>query len=350
MRSHFAARLLTRPMSHCVLAALVVAAGCDTSAIMGTEVPPGETPGSPTTANPTGSGSMSQLAGVNLFVNPSTPAQRQADEWRATRPADAALMDHISRNPIAIWMNGWSTDIRRDVASFASRAASVGSLPVFVAYNIPNRDCGSYSAGGVANAAAYKQWIRDFAAGLSGKSVVVLEPDAVAGAGCLSETARAERNDLLRDAITVLKAAQAVVYLDAGHPNWHSADVMAGRLADAGIGLADGFSLNVSNYVSTAANVTYGNALSARVGGKRYIIDTSRIGLGGIAGQWCNVPGQALGDAPTTATGRELVDAYLWVKYPGESDGICNGGPASGRWWADYALGLAQRQVMVASR
>jgi hypothetical protein len=28
---------------------------------------------------------------------------------------------------------------------------------------------------------------------------------------------------------------------------------------------------------------------------------------------------------------------------PGESDGTCNGGPAAGQWWADYALGLAKR-------
>jgi endoglucanase len=340
------ARQWTRMISRCTLVALAVAAGCDASAVMAAEAAAPVTPTAPTPP----SGSTSRLAGARLFVNPSTPAQRQADEWRATRPADASLMERIGQSPIATWMNGWSSDIRRDVASFVSRAAGTGALPVFVAYNIPHRDCGSYSAGGVESAAAYKQWIRDFAAGLSGRSVVVLEPDAVAGAGCLPAAARAERNELLRDAIQVLKAAQAVVYLDAGHPNWHSADVMSGKLADAGIALADGFALNVSNYVSTAANVAYGDAISARLGGKHYVIDTSRNGLGGIAGEWCNVPGQALGESPTTSTGRELVDAFLWVKYPGESDGTCNGGPASGRWWADYALGLAQRSVTIASR
>jgi endoglucanase len=89
--------------------------------------------------------------------------------------------------------------------------------------------------------------------------------------------------------------------------------------------------------------------VSARVGGKHYVIDTSRNGLGGIPGEWCNVPGQALGQLPTTRTGRALADAYLWVKYPGESDGTCNGGPRSGQWWGEYALGLAQRGTMVAS-
>ncbi|MYV59291.1 endoglucanase, partial [Streptomyces sp. SID4931] len=47
------------------------------------------------------------------------------------------------------------------------------------------------------------------------------------------------------------------------------------------------------------------------------------------------------GEAPTTQTGDELVDAYLWIKRPGESDGDCKGGPKAGDWWPEYALGLA---------
>jgi len=48
-------------------------------------------------------------------------------------------------------------------------------------------------------------------------------------------------------------------------------------------------------------------------------------------------------------TGQALVDAYLWIKTPGESDGTCNGGPKAGQWWADYALGLARSAMQVAS-
>ncbi|HVG45729.1 MAG TPA: glycoside hydrolase family 6 protein, partial [Longimicrobium sp.] len=51
---------------------------------------------------------------------------------------------------------------------------------------------------------------------------------------------------------------------------------------------------------------------------------------------------QALGRAPTTRTGHPLVDAYLGVKMPGQSDGTCNGGPRAGEWWADYALELSR--------
>ncbi|NUT94690.1 MAG: endoglucanase, partial [Saccharothrix sp.] len=53
-------------------------------------------------------------------------------------------------------------------------------------------------------------------------------------------------------------------------------------------------------------------------------------------------PGRGLGARPTADTGIPLVDAFLWVKRPGESDGECQGGPAAGRWWPEQALELAK--------
>jgi endoglucanase len=117
---------------------------------------------------------------------------------------------------------------------------------------------------------------------------------------------------------------------------------MASYLLQAGIERADGFSLNVSNFVTTRSNIIYGIRISRRVGGKHFVIDTSRNGLGSN-GEWCNPEGRAIGAWPTLSTGHELVDAFLWIKVPGESDGKCNGGPKAGEWWADYALGLVRR-------
>jgi endoglucanase len=180
---------------------------------------------------------------------------------------------------------------------------------------------------------------------------VVLEPDAVAQMTCLPAQGQEERLALLRDAVALFKAAGAAVYIDAGNARWVGAADMAARLKRAGIAQSDGFSLNVSNFIGISANVAYGEAVSARVSGKHFIIDTSRNGTGGTTdGQWCNPSGQALGHAPTTRTGHRLIDAYLWIKYPGESDGPCNGGPAAGSWWPEYALGLAQRQMVLASK
>lgn len=289
------------------------------------------------------------IAGLKLFVNPDSPAAHQADKWSTTRPADAALMRRMAAQPMASWITGWESDARAAVARVVSQASSQHATPVFVAYNIPNRDCGSYSAGGTSTASAYRTWIRQFAAGLGGRSIVILEPDAIADASCLPAAARQERYTLLQDAVHVLKAAHASVYLDAGHPGWIDQAEMARRLTSAGIADADGFSLNVSNYLRTSANVQYGNGLSRLVGGKHYVIDTSRNGLGGQNGEWCNVPGQALGETPTTNTGRALVDAFLWIKVPGESDGTCNGGPTAGAWWPHYALELARNDVSTSS-
>lgn len=283
------------------------------------------------------------FSGAKLFVDPASAAKQQADAWRRTRPGDAALMDRIAAQPLAQWMGGWNVDIGRDVSNAVSRITGARALPVFVAYNIPNRDCGQYSAGGAGSADAYKRWIRAFANGIGNRrAVVILEPDALAGMSCLNAQKQQERIDLIHDAVRVLKAKGAAVYIDAGHAKWVNPADMANRLNRAGIAEADGFSLNISNFLGTSVNVAYGMEVSKRVGGKHFVIDTSRNGQNASnAGNWCNPTGQRIGQTPTTRTGNPLVDAFLWIKAPGESDGTCGGGPAAGKWWGEYALGLA---------
>jgi endoglucanase len=286
---------------------------------------------------------VNMFSGARLYVDPASAAKQQADAWRRSRPTDAALMDKIAAQPVAQWLGGWNVDIARDVSNAVSRITGAKALPVFVAYNIPGRDCGQYSAGGANGSDAYKRWIRDFANGLGNqRAVVILEPDALAGMSCLSQPLQQERLNLIHDAVRVLKAKGAAVYIDAGHARWVAPQEIANRLNRAGIADADGFSLNISNFLSNSVNIAYGMEVSKRVGGKHFIIDTSRNGQNlTSAGNWCNPTGQKVGAAPTTRTGNPLVDAFLWIKTPGESDGTCGGGPAAGKWWAEYALGLA---------
>ena len=104
-------------------------------------------------------------------------------------------------------------------------------------------------------------------------------------------------------------------------------------------------------------------------GTTHFVIDTSRNGQGawtppadrpaGDPQDWCNPPARGLGLRPTLTTGTPKLDAYLWVKLPGESDGACNrwnpaGGidpvrgvmdPAAGLWFGDMALELAHNAV-----
>jgi len=96
------------------------------------------------------------------------------------------------------------------------------------------------------------------------------------------------------------------------------------------------------NFQTLESNRDYGNKLSAKLGNKSFVIDTSRNGLGPDAqGEWCNPRSRALGTVPTLNPW-PWVDALLWIKRPGESDGSCNGGPGAGQWWREMALELAR--------
>jgi endoglucanase len=285
------------------------------------------------------------LPGARLYVDPNTGAAAQANQWRTSDPADAALLDKIATQPQAAWFGDWSGDVRSAVSAYVSAAAAAGGVPQLVAYDIPERDCGSYSSGGATSADAYRTWIRAVAAGIGARpAIVVLEPDALAGIGCLSVADQQTRYALLADAVRVLAANPTTyVYLDAGHDAWQPVSTMAQRLQQAGVADAQGFALNVSNFRAQSGLVSYGQAIASALGVAHFVIDTSRNGLGPAPdGSWCNPPGRALGARPGSPSDFRL-DWDLWVKRPGESDGPCNGGPAAGVFWPDYALGLAQR-------
>jgi endoglucanase len=306
-----------------------------------TSTPPADT----TTSTTTTTAPTNPILGALFYVNPYSNAKKTADSWRSTRPADATQMDKIATQSQAVWFGGWSGDIYTAVNNATTTITSAGAIPVYVAYNIPQRDCGGFSSGGT-TIDGYKSWITGFANGIgSRKAVVVLEPDALAAMDCLSSTDQQTRIDLIRYAVSALKSKPATfVYLDAGNSHWKSASTMADRLTRAAVGVANGFSLNVSNFLYTASTTSYGESISTLIGGKHFLVDTSRNGLGPTSDyQWCNPSGRGLGYRPSTMTSSPLIDAFLWVKAPGESDGTCNGGPTAGAWWADYALGLAQR-------
>lgn len=290
------------------------------------------------------------LAGRALYVRRGSSAERQAQAWARSRPEDARALRVIASQPTAEWFGDWNDDIAGDVGRVVEDASRSGAVPVLVAYNIPQRDCNQWSAGGSGSPEGYRRWIRDFARGIAGRpAVVVLEPDALPLMDCLTSEGRQTRISLLREAVGVLKeGAGTLVYLDAGHAGWVEAEEMARRLTLAGVQEADGFSLNVSNFLPDAQNTAYGERVSGRTAGSHFIIDSSRNGLGPHpAGEWCNPEGRAIGRLPTTDTDHPLVDAFLWIKRPGESDGACNGGPRAGEWWPEYALGLIRRATHV---
>jgi endoglucanase len=102
----------------------------------------------------------------------------------------------------------------------------------------------------------------------------------------------------------------------------------------------------------------YAQNMGNAVATTHFVIDTSRNGNGpnnmqtyanapydqpaGVistlaSGNWCNPPGAGLGTRPTADTAVPLLDAYLWVKVPGESDGQCDAAGGVRAWdYTDY--------------
>jgi len=305
-----------------------------------------------TADSPAGSPAPVPAPPPSLYVEPAGPAIDQVRAYEAEgRTADAALLRRIADRPVAAWLADPDTARAGQVAAAATAAAQI---PVLTLYYIPHRDCsGGHSAGGAPSAAAYTAWVAAVAQALTGhRAIVILEPDAVAQAAedCLTPAQRDERYRLLTEAIRTLTAnPQLSVYLDGGNPTWITDPArMATALRQAGVAGADGFALNVANFETTASNVAYGTEVSGHLRDAHFVIDTSRNGNGPArksAGHthWCNPSGRALGDPPTLTTGHALVDAYLWIKRPGESDGACGAdAPPAGQWWPKYALELAR--------
>ncbi|HET9933112.1 MAG TPA: glycoside hydrolase family 6 protein [Polyangiaceae bacterium] len=384
---------------------------------------------------------------ARLFVPDPNPAA--TEQIRSLRRAhdrkNAALVEAMVDTPQSVWLVGGTPDDVADrVKTTMKKARSQRAIPVFIAYNIPFRDCSGLSAGGAQNTAEYLAWIDAIARAIGrADAMVILEPDslgiipyhvALGGseewcrpADADATTASAERYAQLNSAVDRLKQQPNVrVYLDGTHSHWLGSGDAAWRLSRAGIERADGFFLNTSNYQASERLEKYGTWVSSclafannpdeggwRVGrydwcGSQYypanvddfstwgatddwyaanlgsaipsthfVIDTSRNGQGpwvppsdapaGDPQDWCNPPGRGLGYRPalcstedgasTTSCSRTpLLEANLWLKIPGESDGQCTrwapGGttdpargmedPQAGAWFPEQVLELVQ--------
>ena len=371
--------------------------------------------------------------------------------------ADAKLLKKMVSTPQAVWFTGGTPrQVAHDVKEIVRKAAATRSIPTLVAYNLPYRDCGQYSAGGAAGTAAYEAWIAAFASALGhSQAIVILEPDGLGlipnyvsaldgSSNCTlpidpalpagDAATPANRLTQLNFAVAALaKDSHASVYLDATHTAWQNVGESADRLVKAGVQRADGFFVNLSNYQNTPNLAQYGtwvseclayatevapgdfngcpnqywnggptnswsgvalnnfgmwsdtatsadldtSSINARYAGMlgtvqptaHFVIDTSRNGQGPWkptasypdAQDWCNPPGRGLGELPAAdpVATNALLDAYLWVKTPGQSDGQCTRGtggttdpewggivdPAAGAWFPQQALELAQLAV-----
>lgn len=268
-------------------------------------------------------------ANTVFYSNPNSAVQK----WLAANPGDAraaTISAKIASQPQATWYTTYNpTTIAAQVSAVASAAAAKGQVPILVMYDIPNRDCGGASAGGANTIANYEGWASAFASGLGKASaIVIVEPDSLALQTCLSASDVSARDAAISFDGQVLHAddPNAHVYFDGGHSDWNPASQQAAALKAANVTTeADGVFTDASNFEWNNDELWYGQQILQTVGDSalHLVIDTSRNGAG-PGNTWCDPSGRALGLAPTANTGYSYVDAFLWIKPPGESDGCAD--------------------------
>jgi len=343
---------------------------------------------------------------VEYFVNPTYTAKVVA-----TAKAFPDLGGQIlaaAHEPTALWVTSaaavaqippWLEQARRQ-----QRATGKPVLSVYVIYGLPNRDCAASASAGELRveknglARYQKEFIDPIADLLKGSPdlpiAIVLEPDSLPNIATNLATpdcaaAREAYEEGVAYAIRRLAVPNVSVYLDAGHSGWLGWDDNRTKIArifrkviDAAGGshLVRGFATNVANYTHLSNNdgyrleptnpcpneLTFVRKLRSTLDAyglkdKHFIIDTSRNGRGGIRqlwGHWCNIRGAGLGERPR-ANPAPGIDAFFWVKPPGESDGVSNrsaprfdvmcaspdsvpGAPQAGEWFQSYFVQLVR--------
>jgi cellulose 1,4-beta-cellobiosidase len=289
---------------------------------------------------------------------------------RKRNPGATALLEKMEALPTAVWASALA-DTREvprhlDAARREQARDGVPVVTVFVLYDLPGRDCNAESSAGelspdAAGEARYRQEFVDVIAAAfrthrDQRIVVVLEPDSLSNLvtnmgnpRCAAVSGIYKRG--IAYAITKLAQPNVSLYLEAAHAGWLGWPKNLARSVPLYKEVLDmaggpqrvrGFAVNVSNYDPVKVSnptprdpagpaddeVGYVDDLSralAKVGitDKGFLIDTGRNGRANIRSapdSWCNVKGAGLGERPRAAP-VPAVDAYLYLKVPGESDG-----------------------------
>jgi cellulose 1,4-beta-cellobiosidase len=348
-----------------VVVAAVVLAGC--AGASSAARTPALSPVQPATTPPAPEG-MNPFDGARLYINPDYVAALQALETK--HPGDAALLKKMEAFPTAIWLS-WIADTKElprylDDALAQQKAGGQPVVSVFVLYDLPARDCNAESSAGELEAnevgeARYQHDYVDviaaaFRAHPDQRIAMILEPDSLANLVTNIGNPRCQAAEGIYKrgiayAIAKLSLPNVFLYLDAAHAGWlgwpknlaKSIPLYKEVLTMAGgTDRLRGFATDVSNYdpakdptapprvpeYAASDELGYVNDLSAAltkagIKGKGFVIDTGRDGRANIrtaAGNWCNIKGAGLGERPR-ANPVPKVDAYLYLKVPGESDG-----------------------------
>ncbi|KAJ3115137.1 hypothetical protein HK098_007047, partial [Nowakowskiella sp. JEL0407] len=249
----------------------------------------------------------------------------------------------------------------------------------FVIYDLPGRDCAARASNGEipkGGIETYKTQYIDKAVSIfktkpsNVRLVLVVEPDSLPnlatniGQRACDSTTQTEYPAAVAYAIAKLSTlSDTYLYLDAAHGGWlgwpdnqqkivpifQNVMTLAKQINSAAT--IRGFAASTANYSPFQGNgdcparekcplqngkydyndcidenlytLALNKVFSSASLPTRWLIDTSRSGQHTIRkywGSWCNAKGAGLGDLPKTNPAAQ-VDALVWVKPPGDSDG-----------------------------
>jgi endoglucanase len=233
-------------------------------------------------------------ANTRFYVPP--PAQGSVQQilqlLKSGQLKNAGLLTAMEAVPSAVWLDGETAAqaaepgnegsaqadaaVAKQVRLTLAAARLENAVPIFVAYNIPGRDCSQYSAGGAPTDADYDAWINAIGGALgNAKAVVLEEPDSLADLPGYCGAAYAASFPAITNTTRVGDVAYAVstleadpnisLYLDGGNSAWQNVGGMAETLTAAHVQQSQGFFLNVSNYQYDPNSDYYGTWVSACV-------------------------------------------------------------------------------------
>lgn len=262
--------------------------------------------------------------------------------WVAAHPDDPRtprIRSRITTQPVALWLTGPESYLNLGAA--VRRARAVDGTLVLTLYDIPGRWDG-INAPSPVTPAQYRAFV-DRVVSILGdtRAAVVVEPDALWLADRQTPpgtVAYQQRIASLRYAIAAFsqRAVGSRLYLDAGTSSGSVQPVrMAQLLSAAGVAAIAGFAVNVSSFAPNGEIEAWAQAVRQAlrtrngIADPRYVVDTSRNGNSNWDGRWCNPAGRRIGVPPALYLDPTGLDATLWVKEPGTSDGDCGNGLGS---------------------
>ncbi|OTB08972.1 glycoside hydrolase family 6 protein [Hypoxylon sp. CI-4A] len=269
-----------------------------------------------------------------------------------------------------LWLDSIANIAKFDAAV---EAVTDGDILGLVIYDLPGRDCAAKASNGELKyneLDRYKtEYIDPIVEKIKGQPdipfALLIEPDSLPNLVTNADLSTCQESktayeDGVAYALKSLNLDNVVMYIDAGHGGWlgwddnlkPGAEELAKVYKAAGSpSQVRGYATNIAGWnawdqdpgeFADASDAKYNSCQNEKIYVTKFsdalktagfpehaIVDTGRNAVTGLReewGDWCNVDGAGFGVRPTSETGLELADAFVWGKPGGESDGTSDEG------------------------